>query len=356
MEILFVYMYVCMFGSSIPYGVHGSNFWIQCPLLFFSLPIFSIWFVGKLKFFLSRAYSTHSHTHPISNHKKPMPAPPAWHVPYENSSYQCVCVRKIKASLGLMAKMNITCSCVNANTHLIFYLWFYTSFSKCVCTWGDAFTPKKYGNMNDSLFKCVFRFFSWKNGDEKVSSISFPPPIRRFWWIDALLYSHSASSINLIECLVWRCHKAQQKNLWNLLHTIYKIQHNLMDSQYTIESIIHMYAKCVRFIALQMAGIHFWIMRFHYTRISILNGKYLVWSSLPIHRCTQYTLERHNLFGNNKLNGVLVGWWWYAFIINAKVNVKIIDVYTIFYFSLKEKPCIFNSWVILYVSQGLWDQ
>lgn len=143
MEILFVYMYVCIFGSSIPYGVHGSNFWIQCPLLFFSLPIFSIWFVGKLKFFLSRAYSTHSHTHPISNHKKPMPAPPAWHVPYENSSYQCVCVRKIKASLGLMAKMNITCSCVNANTHLIFYLWFYTSFSKCVCTWGDAFTPKK---------------------------------------------------------------------------------------------------------------------------------------------------------------------------------------------------------------------
>lgn len=72
---------------------------------------------------------------------------------------------------------------------------------------------------------------------------------------------------------------------------------------------------------------------------------------------TQYTLERHNLFGNNKLYGVLVGWWrWYAFIINAKVNVKIIDVNTIFYFSLKEKPCIFNSWVILYVSQGLWDQ
>lgn len=140
------------------------------------------------------------------------------------------------------------------------------------------------------------------------------------------------------------------------MHTICKIQHNLMDSQYTIESIIHMYAKFVQFIALQMAGIHFWIMRFHYTRISILNGKYLVWSSLPIHRCAQYTLERHNLFGNNKLNGVLIGWWWHAFIINAKVNVKIIDVYTIFYFSLKEKPCILNSWVTLYVSQGIWDQ
>lgn len=155
----------------------------------------------RIGFFLfpSPACTRHtlSHTHAIIKHKQKKPRQPSGIARRIYEKFKLpMCVRKLKqVSLRLMAPMNIICLCVNVNTHLIFYLWFSTSFCKCICTWGDAFTQNKNGNMNDSLFKCVFRFFLFFRWQKKrwksfVNLISVGVSIFIFGssWIDALRF------------------------------------------------------------------------------------------------------------------------------------------------------------------------